>query len=174
MKTSLWITPCIFDLCAESQYLEINLEGGGILAVLRQEGDFQTTMLHNMPRLHNRLKDSERLNPPFLNTSILPPGAKGKRFWFLISHSDVRPHRAATACASRKHETSRRHTPRHAQDSYSIPGRSKVIYYSHGSLSARSLPHQRLWSPTTSFTLQMQPSATQRRKQNLLTSLIIT
>ncbi|PWY93639.1 cytochrome P450 [Aspergillus sclerotioniger CBS 115572] len=66
MTTSLLITHCIYDLCAHPQYLVPLREE--ILAVLREGGDFQKTMLHKMRKLDSCLKESQRLNPPFLMT----------------------------------------------------------------------------------------------------------
>jgi hypothetical protein len=70
MTTSLLISHCIFDLCANPQDMEsIRHE---IMTVLRQKGDFQKTLLHKMRKLDSALKESQRLSPPFLSESGSP------------------------------------------------------------------------------------------------------
>ncbi|KAJ4150430.1 hypothetical protein LMH87_011180 [Akanthomyces muscarius] len=66
MTTSLLTTQCIYDLCAHPEYFEILRQE--ILSVLREGGSFQKTMLHKMKKLDSCLKESQRLNPPFLLT----------------------------------------------------------------------------------------------------------
>lgn len=76
--TSMLISHCIYDLCANPQYIEPLREE--IIAVLSEGGNFHKTMLHKMRKLDSCLKESQRLSPPFLS-KFRGPGENSRSLW---------------------------------------------------------------------------------------------
>lgn len=66
MTTSLLISHCLYDLVAHPEALSCIREE--VHNVLREGDNFQKTTLHKMRSLDSALKESQRLNPPFLST----------------------------------------------------------------------------------------------------------
>lgn len=66
MTTSLLISHCLYDLVAHPEALSFIREE--VHNVLREGDNFQKTTLHKMRSLDSALKESQRLNPPFVST----------------------------------------------------------------------------------------------------------
>ena len=65
MTTSLLISHCLYDLVMAPEALASIIEE--LHEVLSEGGSFHKTMLHKLRRLDSALKESQRLNPPFLS-----------------------------------------------------------------------------------------------------------